>query len=391
MEEYLRVFAKIDLDVIYNNLVNVRAKLKSDTKLMAVIKANAYGHGANMVARHVEDIVDQFAVAIIDEARELRRSGIKKPILILGYTDESQYKELVELDVAATIYSYEQAKRLSDVAVSIGKKAKVHIKIDTGMRRIGFLVNDDSVSDIEKIDKLPNLVMDGIFTHLSKADMAGDDNISFTKAQFDGLMYMIDELSKRGVTFNIRHCANSAGIMDFPEYQLDMVRSGIITYGLYPSDELDASHIDINPAMELKSHVIHIKEINKGDSIGYGGTYVADDVRKIATIPVGYGDGYLRSLSNKGIVLIRGKRAPIVGRVCMDQFMVDVTDIPDIEIKDEVTLFGRDGDEFLPVDEVANLAGSFNYEFCCDVGLRIPRIYHVNGREDVVISYIDEL
>jgi alanine racemase len=221
--------------------------------------------------------------------------------------------------------------------------------------------------------------------------MAGDDNISFTKAQFDGLMYMIDELSKRGVTFNIRHCANSAGIMDFPEYQLDMVRSGIITYGLYPSDELDASHIDIKPAMELKSHVIHIKEINKGDSIGYGGTYVADDVRKIATIPVGYGDGYLRSLSNKGIVLIRGKRAPIVGRVCMDQFMVDVTDIPDIKIKDEVTLFGRDGDEFLPVDEVANLAGSFNYEFCCDVGLRIPRIYHVNGREDVVISYIDEL
>ncbi len=368
----MRAFAEIDLEAIGHNINEVRKNVGKDVKICAVIKSNAYGHGAIAVGHYLKDAVEYFAVAALDEAIELRESGITLPILILAYTSPSQYDDLIKYDITQTIYSYDTAKLLNDTAERAGKSAKIHIALDTGMTRIGFVMTDESIDEIEKISRLSHIELEGMFTHFACADMYDK---SHTKMQMERYDSICDELDKRGVNIPIKHICNSAGVMEFDSHRFQMVRSGIITYGLYPSDEVDKSSMLLKPAMTFKSHVINVKTVDAGHGVSYGATYVTQSPTKIATISVGYADGYPRSLSNKGRVLIRGEFAPIIGRVCMDQIMVDVTHIDNVEIEDIVTLVGRDGENEIPVEEPANMAGSFNYEFICGLTNRVTRVY----------------
>lgn len=386
MKNYMRVKADISLDAIRHNLSEIKKKINPTTALMVVIKADGYGHGASAIVKYCDDLIDCAAVAIVEEGISLRQDGFTKPILVLGYTHPSQYGELMEYNIMPAVFSYEMAKPLSELAVKNKKTVKIHIKLDTGMSRIGFSADDKSIEEIKKIASLPNIKIDGIFSHLARADETDKSNAN---RQFEIYKQFIDKLNKNGVNIPNRHISNSAAIMEFSEMNLEIVRSGIITYGLYPSDEVDKSELEIIPAMELKSHISYIKNLPAGVEVGYGGTYVTSKNTRVATVPVGYADGYPRSLSNKGSVLIHGKRAPIIGRICMDQFMVDVTDIDNVKVCDTVTLVGKDGSEFLSCEEVANLSGSFNYEFVCDVSKRVPRVYHLDGKVVSVEQWIN--
>lgn len=372
MESYLRAYAEVDLEAIGHNINEVRKNVGKNVKICAVIKANAYGHGAVKVGHYLENMVEYFAVATIEEAIELRESGITLPILILAYTSPSQYDDIVKYDITQTIYSYETAELLDSAAQRAGKTAKIHVALDTGMTRIGFVMTDESIDEIEKISRLEHAELEGMFTHFSCADMYDK---TYTKMQMERYDWVCAELEKRGVEIPIKHVCNSAGIMEFDSHRFQMVRSGIITYGLYPSDEVDKSALELKPAMTFKSHVINVKTVEAGHGVSYGATYVTQRPTKIATVSVGYADGYPRSLSNKGRVLIRGEFAPIIGRVCMDQIMVDVTDIDGVQIEDIVTLVGHDGDNEIPVEEPANMSGSFNYEFVCGLTNRVTRVY----------------
>lgn len=384
MNEYYRVEAKINLDAICNNIDEVRKNINTHTKIMAVIKADGYGHGAVALAKALGDKVDAYGIAIIEEGIELRNAGFDKPILILGFTPYQLYDELVKYNITQTVFHYDMAKRLSDVAVSQGKQAKIHIKLDTGMSRIGFKDNEESIQVIKEISKLPNIYIDGLFTHFACADEA--DKTSARK-QLSRYLAFADQLEKEGIDIPVKHVSNSASIIDLPEANLDMVRSGISTYGMYPSDEVNKSKLLLQPALSLTSNVIYVKQVPAGTGISYNSTFVTSRDSIIATIPVGYGDGYPRQLSSKGRVLIHGKSAPIVGRVCMDQFMVDVTDIPDVVEGDIVTLIGKDGKEYISAEEVANMAGSFNYELVCDIGKRVPRVYYKDGKKVGTADY----
>ena len=306
----------------------------------------------------------------------MRKGGIKKPILVLGCIFPDQRKAMIENEIRMTVYTEEMAKEVSELAGSMGKQAYIHIKLDTGMSRLGFLIEDESVDKIESISRMPNLIMEGMYTHFAKAD---ETDKTFTHSQMDGYLWMKKALDERRVTFKFYHCSNSAGIIDVKEANLDLVRAGISTYGLYPSSEVKKENVPLKPAMELFSHVAHVKWVKEGTPVSYGGTFITKRPTKIATIPVGYGDGYPRSLSNKGYVLIHGKKAPILGRVCMDQFMVDATEIDDVKYADKVTLVGCDGNEKLPVETLSDLSGRFNYEFVCDLGKRIPREFIRHG------------
>lgn len=368
----MRTYAEVDLEAIGHNINEVRKNVGKDVKICAVIKANAYGHGAIKVGHYLENMVEYFAVATIDEAIELRESGITLPILILAYTSPSQYDDIIRYDVTQTIYSYETAELLDKAAERAGKTAKIHIALDTGMTRIGFVMAEESIDEIEKISRLEHAELEGLFTHFACADMYDKTH---TKMQMEHYDWVCDELEKRGVEIPIKHVCNSAGIMEFDSHRFQMVRSGIITYGLYPSDEVDKSALNLKPAMTFKSHVINVKTVEAGHGVSYGATYVTEKPTKIATVSVGYADGYPRSLSNKGRVLIRGEFVPIIGRVCMDQIMVDVTYIDGVQIEDVVTLVGRDGENEIPVEEPADMAGSFNYEFICGLSERVPRVY----------------
>ncbi|MBQ9983428.1 MAG: alanine racemase [Lachnospiraceae bacterium] len=376
MSNYYRMRADIDLSAIQANIRTMKNCIPADKKLLAVIKANAYGHGAIEVANALEDMADYYGVAFIDEAVELRKAGVTKPILILGHTDESQFETLIAYSITQTIYTYEQAKVLSDVAMSMNQSGKIHVKIDTGMNRIGFPCVKDSVKDIVAITKLAGVEAEGIYTHYYNAD-ALDKGLAI--AQLERFTQMTRWLEEEGITFPIRHISNSAGIMEMPNATYDMVRSGIATYGLYPSDEVDCDAVKLIPAMELKCHITHVKVVKKGETVGYGGTYTLPEDKRIATVEVGYADGYPRALSNRGRMLVHGEYAPIVGRVCMDQTMIDVSHIPDVKVGDEVVLVGLQGDKRLYVEELAAMSESFNYEFVCDVNRRVPRIYYLNG------------
>lgn len=385
MKRYERVYAKIDLDAITDNMKHIREKLPEGVNLFAVVKADAYGHGAVPVASALQDIVDGYCLALVEEAVILRQKGISKPLLLLGYTDPYQYHEILKYDISQTVFSYEMAKELSKAAVASHAVARVHIKLDTGMGRIGFLINEESVNEVKKIAELPNLLIEGIFSHFSTAD---EEDLTYTKEQFAKFNWFVNELDKAQISIPLKHIANSAGIMEYPESYMNMVRAGIITYGLYPSEEVHKEKLLLTPALELKSHIIHVKEVPEHTSIGYGRTFITTrPLTKVATVPVGYGDGYPRSLSNKGRVLINGQSAPIIGRVCMDQFMVDVTDIDKVSEGDVVTLVGRDGGNMLSVEEVADASGSFNYEFCCDIGRRVPRVYYRDGKYYKTVNY----
>lgn len=379
MKEYYRVQAEIDLDAIYENIKNTREKLADGVKLMAVIKSDGYGHGAVAVAKTIDPLVDAYAVAILEEAEELRKSGLTKPILILGYVPEKQYPELLMLsDVMPAIFTLEAARALDRCAAEAGKEIKIHLKIDTGMGRIGFLPNEQSLSEIKQIHKLPKLCIDGCFTHFAKADCKEKED---TWKQFYIFTDFIKKIKALGIALPVCHAANSAAIMELPQMHLDMVRSGISTYGLYPSEEVDKEELPLKPGMAIRAFVSHVKEVEPGTAIGYGGTFVTERKTKVATIPVGYGDGYPRSLSNLGRVLIHGKSANIIGRICMDQFMVDVTDFDEVKTGDDVILVGTDGKERIRVEELADQSGSFNYEFVCDIGKRIPRVYFRGGKK----------
>ena len=373
MKKYSRVFAKIDLGAVRNNVLAMKEKLRDGTKIIAVVKADGYGHGAVPIARMAEpwDFIWGFAAATVEEAVELRLAGIKKPILILGCVFEEDYEKLTAYGIRPTVFQLSAARELSKTAVRTGTSLPVHLAVDTGMSRIGFADTEESVKEIEEMAKLPGLVLEGIFTHFARAD---EKDKSDAVSQLNRYLRFISLLQEAGISIPLRHCSNSAGILEMPEANMDAVRAGISMYGIYPSDEMDRNRIRLEPAMELKSHIVYIKEVPAGVPVSYGGTFVTDRPTRIATIPVGYADGYPRSLSSRGCVLIRGKRAPILGRICMDQFMADVTDIPAEEL-DEVTLMGRDGEEFLSVDELGALSGRFPYEFVCDVSKRVPRIY----------------
>ena len=373
---YFRTQAKIDLDAVEYNVNNTRAKLSPDCKLLCVIKADAYGHGAAELAKFLQDKCDFFGVACIEEAVELKKADINTPILILGYVAPAFYDLVVKYGIRIPVFSYDTAKALSNEAVKQGKTVPFHFCIDTGMSRIGFQVNEESADICKKICALPNIEAEGLFSHFATAD---ESDLTRALAQREKYKMFVDMLENREIQIPIKHLNNSAGIMNFDEY-FDMCRMGIILYGLYPSEEVDKSLLDIKPVMSWLTHISHIKTLEAGREVSYGGTFKTTEPRVIATIPVGYADGYPRCLSNKGKVIINGQYAPIVGRVCMDQFMVDVTDVDGAELDSTVTLVGKDGDAELSMEEVSNSAYSFNYELPCRVARRVPRTYYKNGK-----------
>ena len=367
------------MDAAAYNMEQMKKRIGGGARLIAVVKTDAYGHGAVPLAEVFEklDYVWGYAVASLDEGMILRKHGIKKPILVLGCVFPDQYDDMVRNDIRAAVYMEEMALGMAEAARKAGKKAYIHIKTDTGMGRIGFPVSEESADIIERISKLEDIKIEGMFTHFAKAD---ETDKTYTYDQHRKFMWMKEQMEKRGVEIPYYDCDNSAGIIDFPDMKHDLARAGISTYGMYPSEEVNQNAVDLKPVLSLVSHVIFVKTVKPGTSISYGGTFVAPEKMRVATIPVGYGDGYPRSLSNKGTVLIHGKRARILGRVCMDQFMVDVTDIPDVKFMDRAVLIGEDQGDRITVEELAGLSGRFNYEFVCCLGKRIPRVYTSGGK-----------
>ena len=375
-------YVNIDLDAIAENFEAVRQK--AGTAVMAVVKADAYGHGAIQVARLLEDKCAFFGVSSMQEAQELRQTGIQKPILILGHTPVGTYPIAVKENVRPAIFRYEDAVALSEEATRQGKIADFHFVVDTGMSRIGFPVTEEAADTCAAIAKLPGLRAEGLFSHFATADCA---DLTKAKAQAELFDRFYQMLKNRGVEIPIRHLDNSAGIMNFPNHY-EMVRSGIVTYGMYPSSEVSPSLLGIRPAFQWRSRVTHVKWLEPGKEISYGGTFVTTRPTKVATIPVGYADGYRRSLSNRFYVLIKGQKAPILGRVCMDQMMVDVTDIADVQPEDSVILVGRSGNEEITVEQIAAAADSFNYEFVCGISRRVPRVYYAGGKAVLTVHYL---
>lgn len=380
MEKNNRVKAVISLDAVEQNFREMRKNIAEDTKMIAVVKADAYGHGAVPIAHLIEnhDYIWGFAAATAEEAVHLRQAGITKPILILGIVFDEYFPELVQYDIRPAVCEYDEAKKLSDEAVLQNKTVHIHIALDTGMTRIGYADIPESVEEIKKIAELPNLEIEGMFTHFARAD---EYDRSPAMVQLERYQDFSKRVEEAGVDIPLHHCSNSAGIIRVPEANLSIVRAGITIYGIYPSSEVERDIVKLAPVMELKSHITYVKDVPAGAAISYGGTYVADKKKRVATIPVGYADGYPRRLSNKGWVLIHGKKAPILGRVCMDQFMADVTEIDNVKKGDEVTLLGRDGDEFISIEEMGDLCGRFSYEFACDISPRVPRVYIKDGKE----------
>ena len=378
--QYSRIKAVVSLDAIAHNFQEMKNNIKDGTKMIAVIKADGYGHGAKAIADLVQDYdyIWGFATATAEEALGLKHHGIKKPILILGIVFEESYEELAAEDVRLAVSSYEEAKGYANAAKKLGKTVHIHLALDTGMTRIGFADKKESISEIKKIAALKNLEIEGMFTHFARAD---EYDKSPAVVQHKRFCDFADALMEEGIHIPILHCCNSAGIIRMPEANMNLVRAGITIYGIYPSDEVEKDIVKLMPAMELKSHITYVKDVPAGVQISYGGTFVTEKETRVATIPVGYADGYPRLLSNKGWVLIHGKKAPILGRVCMDQFMVDVSEIPDVKAGDEVTLMGRDGEEQISVDTLGELSGRFPYEFVCDITKRVPRIYIKDGKE----------
>lgn len=383
-----RAYAQIDLNAIIKNVEAVKSKVGPDVRTMAIVKTDAYGHGAVRIASELSAAgVDAFGVATVEEGAVLRRNGITKPILILGYVFPEDYEELLNNGLMHAVFKYENACELSKKAAELNKTAEIHIKIDTGMGRIGFAPTDESVEEIVKISKLPNIEIDGIFTHFACADSKDKTSCNRQKKLY---LDFLEKLEKRGISIPVKHMDNSAGIIDYNSDFLDMVRIGIMTYGLYPSDEVDKASFELYPALSLISSVSYVKAVKKGLSISYGSTFTADRDMEIATVSIGYGDGYPRALSNKGRVLINGEYCNIVGRVCMDQLMVDVTG-RNVKQGDRVTLVGTDGSKRISVEEVADTAGSFNYEFCCNINMRVPRVYIKDGKVVEISDYLTKL
>lgn len=387
MKNAYRACAEIDLDALEHNIREIRSVIGDTTKLMCVIKTNAYGHGAVVLARELAAMgADSFAVATLDEAVELRNHGISQPVLVLGFVAKEQYPDMIRHHIMPSVFTYSMAKDIDAVAESMHAVADIHIKIDTGMSRIGFAAEPMTAQRIVMINSLrKNLRIQGIFTHFACAD-CGDDTL--TIAQIEKFGEVVRQIEACGVHIPVKHCANSAAIMRYSGMNLNMVRAGIILYGLYPSEEIDKS-LKLKPVMCLKSHVVYTKTVEAGTPVSYGATYVCSRPTKIATVSIGYGDGYPRALSNRGRVLIGSQSYPIIGRICMDQLMVDITNAEDeIRQGDEVVLIGRQGSESIPVEEVASFNDSFNYEVVCNINRRVPRVYYRGGEVTEIVNYL---
>lgn len=387
MKQYKRVYASVNLDAIRKNMEAMKANIADTTMLCGVVKADGYGHGSVPVAKAVEDLVWGYAVAAVEEGLVLRVHHITKPILVLGYVPEESFSVLIEKEIRYTISEWKEAVVLSNIAQELGKNAHVHIKMDTGMGRIGIRSTEEVLVLAKKLNTLPNIQIEGIFTHMATADM---EDKTGAKKQIQMFKQTLQLLKDNGISIPICHCSNSAGIIDLREANIDMVRAGIALYGLYPSEEVKKENVPLIPALELKSIITYLKTVPEGTPIGYGATYITDKETKVATVSIGYGDGYPRRLSNKGYALVRGQKAPIIGRVCMDQFMMDVSHISDVQEGDVVTLIGKDQNEQITVEELAQLAGTFNYEFVCDLGKRIPRVYIKDGKVVGTKDYFDD-
>lgn len=375
MKTYGRVFETVDLDAIRHNMEEMQSNLEPGTKMIGVVKSDGYGHGSVPVALAIDPYVWGYAVATVEEGVILRKHGITKPVLVLGVVPYDGYQLLVDYDISSSVFQLNRARRLSDMAERAGKKAVIHLALDTGMSRIGYPVTETAAEEAAEICSLPGIHAEGMFTHFAKAD---EKDKKATDIQIEKFRTFVDMLARRGVTIPILHCSNSAGILDLKKANFHMVRAGISIYGLYPSMEVSTEPVRLKPAMELKSTISYIKKIEPGTSISYGGTFTAGQEMTIATIPVGYGDGYPRNLSGKGEVLIRGQRAKILGRICMDQFMVDISTIQGAEEEDEVVLVGTQGNEQITVEELAERCGGFHYEILCDITKRVPRVYLEN-------------
>ena len=389
LESYQRVWAEVDLDAIWENMVHMKENIAENTKILAVIKTDGYGHGGVPIAKMLEqlDFMFGYAAATYEEAHVLREAGVKKPILILGYTFPYCYEELIREEIRPAVYRRDTVEELVAAAAKVGQKAKVHIKVDTGMGRIGITPDEEGLEFVRFLMGHPELEVEGIFTHFAKSDEEDKTSAYHQLALFQNFIDRIQ--TELGLTIPVKHCSNSAAILEMPQANMDMVRAGITTYGLYPSEEVSKDIVPLRAAMSLYSHIVYCKTIHAGQSVSYGGLFTAQKDTRVATIPVGYGDGYPRSLSGKGYVLIRGKKAPILGRVCMDQFMVDISEIPEAMDGDKVTLLGMDGTERITAEELGELSGRFNYEFVCDLGKRIPRVYIQHGEITEVRDYFE--
>lgn len=393
MHNYLkRSWAVVNMDAIAHNIRTIQRNLTPGCRMMGVVKADAYGHGDKFIADQlVKQGVDWFGVSNIVEAISLRSQGIFHPILIFGFTPAEYARALNEYHLTQSIYSLAYAREMQAAAQAAGVNIGIHIKIDTGMSRLGFVLDNgvaqDTVSAIEQICGMPNLTAGGIFTHFAVADEQEASSAAYTKQQFAQFQTLLTALAQKGISFPIRHCCNSAGMICYPEMHLDMVRPGIVLYGLSPSTDC-AGKLDLRPAMELYSCIVQVKEIAKDTTVSYGRCYTAHRNMRVATVPVGYADGYERELGNKSRVLVRGQFANVIGRVCMDQMMLDVTHIPDAAPGDIVTIVGSDGANTLTFDEMARLSGTISYEKICLIGKRVPRIYRQNGKDIGIVDYI---
>lgn len=388
LEKTRPVWIEVNLDHLAHNMKEVRKAVKTGVLVTAVIKADGYGHGAVEIADTLlKNGADRLAVATLSEAIELRRVYEEVPILVMGYTPESCAEEVVKNNIIQTVYSFEQAEGFSKAAQLFEKEAILHIKVDTGMSRLGFQPDITTVEAIKKIAELPNIKIEGIFTHFAVAD---EKDKSFTNQQYSKFMELVERLNMDGVRIPIQHCSNSAAIIDLQHYNLDMVRAGIMLYGLYPSDEVNKEEVKLKQVMALKAKISHLKELGPGIGVSYGLKHVTAGKAKIATLPIGYADGFTRMLSGKAEVLVKGNRVPVIGRICMDQCMIDVTGIDDLHRGDVVTIIGREGEQEISVDEVAAKLGTINYEVVCMMGKRIPRVYIRKGEVIKIKDYLLE-
>lgn len=374
-KEYFRTYASIDLTAIENNLNNIKAKLPKDVLSLAIVKADAYGHGAVGVARSIQNNVDYFGIAELNEAVELREAGVKKPILVLSYTSPYLYETLIKYELTQTIFNYDDAVALSKAAVKLNKIARIHIAVDTGMSRIGFFCNAQSVETVRRINDLPNIYIEGIFSHYACADC---EDRATTNKQTYVFVDFINKLEEAGINIPIKHLCNSAGILTC-DNMFNMVRIGIILYGLYPDKSVIDGSVELQPAMSIISHVVHVKDVPEGSGVSYGHTYFTNKKTRIATVCIGYADGYSRTLSNKGRVIINGQYANVIGRVCMDQLMVDVTDLENVSVGDEVTILGKNGGIQITAEEIAQHTDTINYEVVCQFQKRVTILQFKNG------------
>jgi alanine racemase len=387
MKQYKRVYASINLDAVTYNMEAMKKNLPAGTKIIGVVKADGYGHGSVPVACAIDPYVAGYAVATAEEGMILRRHGITKPILVLGAAPKSSYSDLIDFNIRPAMFTRSQLETFNAIALEKGKKAPVHLAVDTGMSRIGMKPDETSADMVKEMGNLPGIELEGMFTHFARAD---EKDGSKARKQMEQYLAFEALLEQRGIKIPVRHCANSAGIIESIGTDLDMVRAGISIYGMYPSDEVETSQVLLKPVMELKSFLTYIKTIEPGTEVSYGGTFTAKERMRIGTVPVGYGDGYPRNLSGKGWVLIKGKKANVLGRVCMDQFMVDVTGIDGAEEGEMVTLIGRDGGEQILVEDLAKAGGGFHYEIVCDIGKRVPRVYYRNQEVIGTKDYFDD-